>query len=42
MAQESETNCPQCRRELTRAIETASATVGGIQFLVMEETPDRN
>ena len=34
--------CPVCKRELTGAIQTATAEVGGIQFVVMEETPDRN
>ncbi len=34
--------CPQCGRELVGAVETASATVGGIQVVVMQETSDRN
>ena len=35
-------HCPKCGRVLTGAIETSSAVVCGIQFVVMEETPDRN
>lgn len=34
--------CPGCRRELLGAIETSAAVVGGIQFVVMKETSDRN
>lgn len=34
--------CPECGRQLVGAIETSSAVVGGIQFVVMDETPDRN
>lgn len=34
--------CPKCNKQLTGAIETVSATVGGIQFVVMHETGDRN
>lgn len=35
-------NCPKCKRQLTGAIETSASVVGGIQFVVTEETPDRN
>ncbi len=35
-------HCPNCRRKLVGAIETASAEVAGIRFGVMDETPDRN
>ena len=35
-------NCPKCSKELTGAIETSAAVVGGIQMVVMRETPDRN
>lgn len=34
--------CPKCQSELQGAIEVSSAIVGGINFVVMEETPDRN
>ncbi len=34
--------CPKCSRELLGAIETSSAEVSGIQFVVIRETTDRN
>lgn len=34
--------CPKCGHQLTGAIETSSAVVGGIQFVFMKETSDRN
>lgn len=34
--------CPNCKKELLGAIEVSSAVVGGINFVVMEETSDRN
>ncbi len=42
MANPEMDNCPVCNCLLTGAIETSSAEVGGIQFVVMEETSDRN
>lgn len=42
MAHLEDEACPKCRKQLTGAIETAAAVVGGIQFVVMRETPDRN
>lgn len=42
MANSTLENCPKCSRIFTGAIETSSATVGGIQFVVMRETSDRN
>jgi len=34
--------CPGCRRQLEGVVVVSSAMVGGINFVVMEETPDRN
>ncbi len=35
-------HCPECNRLLLGAVETSSAVVGGMQFVVIEETLDRN
>ena len=42
MKQTDSEHCPVCQRELIGAIETRAAEVGGIRFVVMDETPDRN
>ena len=34
--------CPKCQRRLEGAIEVSSGIVGGVNFVVMQETPDRN
>ncbi len=35
-------HCPNCNRELVGDIELESAILGGINFMVFVETPDRN
>lgn len=34
--------CPECKRELKGAIEVSSISLGGLNVVVMHETPDRN
>lgn len=34
--------CPECQKDLCGVVEVSSGIIGGINFVVMKETPDRN